>query len=117
MKRFTGHQEPWGEFVDVKINAPELLSKEILKKKKRGNVWVSGVCDPYQPLEAKYQLTRRCLAILAEHNWPVNRPDPFAAGAAGYRYSEKRKEFSRSGFPLPPPTTASGNCSNPMHRR
>ena len=70
MKRFTGHQEPWGEFVDVKINAPELLSKEILKKK-RGNVWVSGVCDPYQPLEAKYQLTRRCLAILAEHNWPV----------------------------------------------
>jgi DNA repair photolyase len=70
MKRFTGHQEPWGEFVDVKINAPELLSKEILKKKV-GNVWVSGVCDPYQPLEAKYQLTRRCLAILAEHKWPV----------------------------------------------
>jgi DNA repair photolyase len=70
MKRFTGHQEPWGEFVDVKINAPELLSKEILKKKV-GNVWVSGVCDPYQPLEAKYQLTRRCLAILAQHDWPV----------------------------------------------
>jgi DNA repair photolyase len=46
------------------------LSKEILKKKV-GNVWVSGVCDPYQPLEAKYQLTRKCLAILAEHNWPV----------------------------------------------
>ena len=70
MKRFTGHKEPWGEFVDAKINAPELLSKEIMKKKV-GNVWVSGVCDPYQPLEAKYQLTRRCLAILAEHNWPV----------------------------------------------
>jgi DNA repair photolyase len=70
MKRFTGHKEPWGEFVDAKINAPELLSKEILKKKV-GNVWVSGVCDPYQPLEAKYQLTRRCLAILAEHKWPV----------------------------------------------
>ena len=36
-----------------------------------GNVWVSGVCDPYQSLEAKYQLTRRCLAILAQHDWPV----------------------------------------------
>ena len=24
MKRFTGHTESWGEFVDVKINAPEL---------------------------------------------------------------------------------------------
>jgi DNA repair photolyase len=70
MKRFTGHQEPWGEFVDAKINAPELLSREILKKK-AGTVWVSGVCDPYQPLEAKYQLTRKCLGILAQHNWPV----------------------------------------------
>jgi DNA repair photolyase len=27
MKRFTGHQEAWGDFVDVKINAPDLLSK------------------------------------------------------------------------------------------
>jgi hypothetical protein len=24
MKRFTGHKEKWGEFVDIKINAPEL---------------------------------------------------------------------------------------------
>jgi DNA repair photolyase len=70
MKRFTGHQEPWGEFVDVKINAPELLQQEILKKK-RDRVWVSGVCDPYQPLEAKYRITRQCLEILAEHDWPV----------------------------------------------
>ena len=29
MKRFTGHREPWGEFVDVKINAPDLLKREI----------------------------------------------------------------------------------------
>lgn len=70
MKRFTGHPEPWGEFVDVKINAPDLLAKEI-KKKKKGTVWVSGVCDPYQPLEKKYQLTRKCLEILAQHDWPV----------------------------------------------
>jgi DNA repair photolyase len=70
MKRFTGHREPWGEFVDVKINAPDLLSREILKKK-RDRVWVSGVCDPYQPLEAKYELTRRCLRILADNDWPV----------------------------------------------
>jgi hypothetical protein len=33
MKRFTGHKEPWGEFVDVKLNAAELLQKEILTKK------------------------------------------------------------------------------------
>ena len=70
MKRFSGHQEAWGDFVDVKINAPDLLLREI-KKKKKGDVWISGVCDPYQPLEEKYQLTRKCLQILFENNWPV----------------------------------------------
>ena len=70
MKRFTGHKEPWGEFVDVKINAPYLLRVEINKKKK-GSVWMSGVCDPYQPLEAKYGITRRCLEILVQNSWPV----------------------------------------------
>lgn len=70
MKRFTGHREAWGAFVDVKINAPDLLKHEITRKKK-DRVWVSGVCDPYQPLETKYQLTRQCLEILAEHGWPV----------------------------------------------
>jgi len=70
MKRFTGHKEPWGEFVDVKINAPDLLSRQI-KRKKVGTVWMSGVCDPYQPLERRYELTRKCLAILVQNNWPV----------------------------------------------
>jgi DNA repair photolyase len=70
MKRFTGHAEPWGAFVDVKVNAAELLAKEVMKKK-RGRVWISGVCDPYQPLERKYRLTRRCLAVLVENGWPI----------------------------------------------
>ena len=70
MKRFTGHKEPWGQFVDVKINAPDLLRSEI-KRKKPDRAWVSGVCDPYQPLEGKYQLTRQCLQILVENAWPV----------------------------------------------
>jgi DNA repair photolyase len=69
MKRFTGHKESWGDFVDVKINAPDLLSKEI--KKKKGTVWMSGVCDPYQPLEARYKLSRKCLDIFVQNNWPV----------------------------------------------
>lgn len=70
VKRFSGHKEPWGEFVDVKINAADLLEVEI-DKKKRGSVWISGVCDPYQPLEGKYELSRKCLEILARHDWPV----------------------------------------------
>jgi DNA repair photolyase len=70
VKRFTGHIEPWGSFVDVKINAPTLLQREI-RNKRVGRVWVSGFCDPYQPLERQYNLTRRCLEILLKRGWPV----------------------------------------------
>jgi len=70
MKRFTGHREPWGTFVDVKINAPILLESEV-QKKVAGRVWISGICDPYQPIERRYGLTRRCLEILLRHDWPV----------------------------------------------
>lgn len=70
MKRFTAHKEPWGQFVDVKINAPDLLRKEV-KRKPAGRVWISGVCDPYQPVERKYKLTRKCLEILIQYNWPI----------------------------------------------
>ena len=70
MKRFTGHREKWGTFVDIKINSPALLAKEIVKKRV-GKVWVSGVCDPYQPLEEQYLLTKMCLELLVAYNWPV----------------------------------------------
>jgi len=70
MKRFTDHKEEWGKFVDVKVNAASLLQREI-KKKRPGIVWISGVCDPYQPLEKEYELTKRCLEILLKRGWPV----------------------------------------------
>ena len=71
MKRFTGHQEPWGEFVDVKVNAPQLLKKQ-LKRARRGIVALSTVTDPYQPLEKTYKITRRCLEALLEDEFSVN---------------------------------------------
>ena len=70
MKRFTRHKEKWGQFVDVKINAVSLLQREI-QKRRVGKVWISGVCDPYQPLEVKYELTRGCLDILLAYDWPI----------------------------------------------
>jgi len=69
-KKFSRHQEEWGEFVDVKINVPEVLLKEI-GKKKRGIVYISSLTDAYQPLEAKYGITRKILEILASYDWPV----------------------------------------------
>ncbi|MGD9032271.1 MAG: radical SAM protein [Desulfobacteraceae bacterium] len=71
MRRYSGHKEAWGEFVDAKTNAPEVLGKQ-LNRAKRGTVWVSSVCDPYQPLEKKYELTRRCLKELAAKQFPIN---------------------------------------------
>lgn len=71
MRRYSGHKEPWGQFVDVKVNAPELLKKQ-LEKARRGTIWISSVCDPYQPLEAKYRLTRQCLEIMIEKQFPLN---------------------------------------------
>lgn len=70
MGRFNGKKvSDWGEYVFVKMNAPELLAKEIKKLPQKGKgkvVWFSSVTDPYQGLEAKYQLTRKCLKVLAD---------------------------------------------------
>jgi DNA repair photolyase len=63
--RYSGHAEPWGTFVDAKVNAPDVLRRQ-LKRAKPGNVWVSSVCDPYQPVEKRFGLTRRCLEALLE---------------------------------------------------
>src|SRR3989344_7104651 len=59
----------WGNYVYAKINAPELLKKELKKLKYKGKdleIFLSSVTDPYQGMEVKYQLTRRCLEILAD---------------------------------------------------
>ena len=70
MRRYSGHSEPWGAFVDVKINAPELLGRQLVRARK-GTVWISSVCDPYQPVEKTYHLTRKCLIELAHRQFPV----------------------------------------------
>jgi DNA repair photolyase len=72
MKRFTGHDEPWGEFVDVKVNAVPLLHKRLASMRNpQGHVLVGSVTDPYQPLEGKYELTRGVLRELAASPFDV----------------------------------------------
>jgi DNA repair photolyase len=56
----------------VKPRAAELLREAFDKKSWRGELVVfSGVTDCYQPLEASYRLTRRCLEVCAEYRNPV----------------------------------------------
>jgi DNA repair photolyase len=69
-RKFSNHEDEWGSYVDVKINAPEVLLKEITKKKK-GTIYISPLTDAYQPIEAKYKITRKILEILARYDWPV----------------------------------------------
>ena len=71
MKRFTGHEEEWGTFVDIKINAPDVLTRQ-LKRAKPGNISFGTVTDAYQPLEREYGITRDCLEALLDHPHPIS---------------------------------------------
>lgn len=56
----------------VKENAPDLLEAELSSPKwKPQTVVLSGVTDPYQPIERKMRITRRCLQVLAQFRNPV----------------------------------------------
>jgi DNA repair photolyase len=71
MQRFHPHDEPWGAFVDVKVNAVEVLKRQ-LRRAKAGTVFVSSACDGWQPVEAQWRLTRRCCELLLEHGFQVH---------------------------------------------
>jgi DNA repair photolyase len=89
MKKFKDRPEEWGDFVDVKVNAPEALAKQLRKIKAREevsfatlrtprqvperiSVFMSSVGDAWQPIEAKYKLSRVCLKLLLEAGFEVD---------------------------------------------
>lgn len=73
--RWKHPNEEWGAYLDVKINAPVLLKKELERLQKKikikdfGSVFFSSVTDPYVGMETKYQLTRKCLEVLADFGY------------------------------------------------
>jgi len=63
----------FGRDIQVKGNAPELLREQLSRLKEPGFIFVGGgVCDAYQPAERRYELTRRCLEVIAEHGMPAH---------------------------------------------
>ena len=68
----------FGHNVTVKINAVKVLRRELKPIGRRVRLKPSyimlggGVGDSYQPVEKKYQLTRKTLQLLCEYNWPVH---------------------------------------------
>lgn len=59
--------------ISVKKNALELLEKELsVRRRVKGTIGTGSMNDPYMPLEAKLQLTRRALQIISDKKYPVH---------------------------------------------
>ncbi|MGB7603854.1 MAG: radical SAM protein [Lutisporaceae bacterium] len=65
MKKFTNHEEEWGKFVDIKINAEELIPDN-LERYSGKSFFISSVTDPYLHYEKEYMLTRKLLEKLVD---------------------------------------------------
>jgi DNA repair photolyase len=57
--------------VEVRVNIAEVLRKE-LHRRRDGSLAIGTATDPYQPIEGKYQLTRRCLEALVDYPMPTS---------------------------------------------
>ena len=74
MRKYSKHhfESRWGTFVEAKVNIADVLKEELGKKRKSGTAMLSSVCDPYQPVEEKFKLTRKCIEHLKDHGWGVS---------------------------------------------
>jgi DNA repair photolyase len=64
-------RQDWGKWVFFKENASDILKQELAKwyaknPRQPPRIYMSSVTDPYQPLESKYQLTRRLLEVMLD---------------------------------------------------
>lgn len=57
---------PWGSWVDARIDAPEVLARELITLDARPIKLCPIVSDPYQAVERRYRLTRRCLEVVRD---------------------------------------------------
>jgi len=61
---------PWGEWLDIKVNAAENFRKEMMKlrkKEKTVNIFMSSATDPYQPIERKTGISRAIMEEMLEN--------------------------------------------------
>lgn len=60
------------EDIIVKINAVELLKKELSRKRIKGTIGTGAMSDPYIPIENQYKLTQKALQVIADNRYPVH---------------------------------------------
>ncbi|MEN8905831.1 MAG: radical SAM protein [Clostridiales bacterium] len=56
----------------VKINAIDLLKKELKRKRNRTTIGTGSMCDAYMPIEKEYKLVRKALKIIVENKFPFH---------------------------------------------
>ncbi len=68
---FGGFSASWGEAIQIKTNAAELLDETLARMKpavrQKLRIFMSSTTDPYQPIENKYQMTRQCLEVFSRY--------------------------------------------------
>lgn len=59
------------EDIEVKIDTPEILERQLQSKRNRCMISTGAMSDPYIHLEAKLQNTRKCLEVVNRHNFGI----------------------------------------------
>ena len=79
----------------VKVNAPEALALQLSAPSwRREEVAIGTATDPYQPIEGRYRLTRRCLEALATFRTPATI---VTKGTMAVRDADVLTELARRG--------------------
>ena len=55
---------PWGSYVDVRVNLPDVLARELVDAPRWPIKFCPILSDPYQAVESRYEVTRSCLKVL-----------------------------------------------------
>lgn len=72
--RGSKYGENMAKNLSVKVNAPELLEKQLLKRAEKGEygiIALSSSTEPYMPIEEEFKLTRKLLELILNYSFPV----------------------------------------------
>lgn len=73
MKPHTFREEPWGEYLDARVNAAEAAIDQLATGKFSGrSVFIGTITDPYQPAEKHYRLMRELLPVMNQFGMEVS---------------------------------------------
>ncbi|KYH30803.1 SPL family radical SAM protein [Neomoorella mulderi] len=113
--RFSNRSEKWGEFVAAKENFPEVLRRELRRRRAPlGRTILGTVTDAYQPAEAEFGLTRASLEVFAEE-WPDVEIDLLTKSDLVVRDVDLLKELKNCsvGFTVTTPDDAAAGVLEP----